>query len=321
LFEFYWRVPESGFEWVRATPYQPKHAGEQEEEYLVAVGDSGRFDTRSPEGPLKYRAYEPLKHSALFKVFASTDPTPAGALSFANKYGALGGPTSRAVKRSAATDPVNGQPLWFWRREILGMKHAVDVWEAVKRGDSKFLARYVRWHEPGEASRPGFTYTGPPNDWNMTLTPPSSMPEIDAMLVPGDPILPARVANREFINFRLMASGGLIPKLSWGRVRGKPCEMVRFVPGDLISALWLQLARAIEGDLKYDQCDECKEWFQISGDRRADARFCSDACRFRAYRKRQKEARRLHAAGLSTRDIARQLGSEVKVVKRWIAGV
>jgi hypothetical protein len=251
-------------------------------------------------------------------VFADVDPTPDGILEFANQYGALGGGSQKAIVTAEFPHhPANGEPLWFWRREILAMRHAVAVWEAIKRGDSGFLSSYVHWSGPRAAGRPsGFTFTAP-TGWKLILTPPSTMPEIDAMLAFGDPILPARVGIRERVNDKLRVSS-LVPKLTWGRAGGRLRERIHFVVGDLISALWLQLARAIEGDLAYNQCDECATWYEVSGDRRADARFCSDPCRFRAYRRRQKEAKRLHAAGISVKGIAKQLGSDVKTVKGWV---
>ena len=315
MFDFHWQVPENGYEWVRAKLYKPKHVTE-EEEYLVEIGQTGRFD---PRHPVAYRTDEPLRHSALFKVFVEVNPTPDGILVFANKYGTLGGGARKAVVTAEFPyHPANGQPFWFWRREILAMRHTVAIWEAIKRGDSGFLSKHIQWSTPrGAGQMSGFTFATP-TGWKLTLTSLRSMPEIDAMLAPGDPILPARVGIHERVNEKLRISS-LVPKLAWGRIHGKLRERIHFVVGDLISALWLQLSRAIEGDLEYSQCDECAGWYEVSGDRRADARFCSDPCRFRAYRKRQKEAMQLHGARVSPKDIAKQLGSDVKTVKGWIA--
>ena len=44
------------------------------------------------------------------------------------------------------------------------------------------------------------------------------------------------------------------------------------------------------------QCLQCGTWFEISPRAaRTDRVFCSDACRFKAYRERQSRARRMHA--------------------------
>jgi hypothetical protein len=116
-----------------------------------------------------------------------------------------------------------------------------------------------------------------------------------------------------------MKMHGAVPELSWDRTHTALQETLRIVPQSLVSALWIQLAKAIEGDRKYRECDVCGTWFEVSGDRRADARFCSNACRFKAYRQRQDEARRLSAEGRSPKQIAKQLGSDVKTVNGWIS--
>jgi transposase len=51
---------------------------------------------------------------------------------------------------------------------------------------------------------------------------------------------------------------------------------------------------------------------------REDAKYCRQACRFKDYRERQKQVRSLHADGISIKEIAERLGSEIKTVKRWI---
>jgi hypothetical protein len=198
--------------------------------------------------------------------------------------------------------------------------------------DSSDLSQFIRWHGPNDC----VSYTGPqfpsgksanwiPSGWqengpDVFLGSPTMMPEIGSAFTPGDPILPARLAVQRAINDRLQMFGART-ELLWERTRGGLREKIRIVPSSLISALWIQLAQAVEGDRKYRQCEECKKWYEVSGDRRADARFCSDPCRFRAYRKRQKEAKRLHATGVSPKDIAKQLGSDTKTVKGWIAPI
>ncbi len=65
------------------------------------------------------------------------------------------------------------------------------------------------------------------------------------------------------------------------------------MPKGLIGALWLQAALAITGKADYRQCTDCPTWFALSPEQgRPDKRFCSDACRMRAYRKRRKKAGR-----------------------------
>ena len=51
---------------------------------------------------------------------------------------------------------------------------------------------------------------------------------------------------------------------------------------------------------------------------RQDGKFCQGACRSRAYRARQSEARKLHAAGTTFAEIAKRLNSDAKTVKGWV---
>jgi hypothetical protein len=59
-------------------------------------------------------------------------------------------------------------------------------------------------------------------------------------------------------------------------------------PPDLRSALWAQLALAIDGHINLRSCVECRSWFTLEAGRgRSDKEYCSNACRMRAYRKRK----------------------------------
>lgn len=108
------------------------------------------------------------------------------------------------------------------------------------------------------------------------------------------------------------------PCLLWDGARSQRRLKVRFRPTSLIAAVWVQLALAIEGDLNYRQCEQCMRWFEIAAEKREDAKFCSNACRFRAYRGRQKEARDLHARGMSIKQIAAEIGSDIGTVSGWV---
>jgi hypothetical protein len=64
-------------------------------------------------------------------------------------------------------------------------------------------------------------------------------------------------------------------------------------PEDLLDALWIQLALAIDGNQNLRPCAECHTWFRIeTGGGRSDKEYCSDACRMRAYRRRKTERTR-----------------------------
>jgi len=51
---------------------------------------------------------------------------------------------------------------------------------------------------------------------------------------------------------------------------------------------------------------------------RADRRYCSDACRSRAMRRRQKQAAEMRASGKKLREIAKATGSDRATIKKWL---
>ena len=63
---------------------------------------------------------------------------------------------------------------------------------------------------------------------------------------------------------------------------------LKIEPEDLLATMWLELALAVEGSSNYRPCDVCPTWFEVApGSGREDKKFCSDACKMRAYRKRK----------------------------------
>ena len=64
---------------------------------------------------------------------------------------------------------------------------------------------------------------------------------------------------------------------------------LRIRPSCLADALWVQLTLAIDAKQNLVACVECRKWFPVeAGAARSDKRYCSDACKMRAYRKRKK---------------------------------
>jgi hypothetical protein len=63
---------------------------------------------------------------------------------------------------------------------------------------------------------------------------------------------------------------------------------LRYVSRTLHAAIWYEFARAIDGERNYAQCPRCERWFEVEHKNR---RYCSDACKLAAYRKR-KEAKK-----------------------------
>jgi hypothetical protein len=102
--------------------------------------------------------------------------------------------------------------------------------------------------------------------------------------------MPALFLVQRWINARL--HGQVAPRLLYNLDTGQ--QVMQIVPNTLISALWLQFARGIAGNLEQRVCKECGTWFEVSSrddGRSARRLFCSDPCKSRDYRRRTQLAR------------------------------
>ena len=91
-------------------------------------------------------------------------------------------------------------------------------------------------------------------------------------------------------------------------------------PHNLLGALWLQFALSISERKTYQQCEACGRYMELSPDvNRADRRYCNNACRNRALRRRQKKAREMRQSGKSLREIVKATGSDIATIKKWLA--
>jgi len=94
---------------------------------------------------------------------------------------------------------------------------------------------------------------------------------------------------------------------------------VELEPRSLRSAIWFQFWREIRGQVDLLRCVECHEWFKYNRQSiKTERRFCSQACRSKAYRRRQEKARSLHRRGVPISQIAKRLRSKLPIVTDWI---
>jgi hypothetical protein len=125
--------------------------------------------------------------------------------------------------------------------------------------------------------------------------------------MPADVVRPAWHLLQHELNDRL-AEHSAMPALVWD---GDPRELkVRLKPTSLISALWLQLVAAIGQEHSYRTCAACRTWFQVGpgGDMRADAKYCSNACRQRKYR--EEHEKRLRKPARAQRQLPQTVRSQ-----------
>jgi hypothetical protein len=300
---FRWGVNSAGHEWINARSLSPG---------LPAT----RFICE--KSPVDVREYDPLQLRALFRTFAlQTEITEHGILEFANRYGLLGLAEMPLPPKKAPSPLRTGETFGSWANEIAAIRRLIHIWEAAKNGAETELSKTIAWREDGVYFI------------NRGSTLPSSPPEMECfagrylreelltVLRPGDFLGPARWFVQVSIN-RQLDKYHVRPSLLWDSAY-KRLDL-NLVPRDLAGCLWLQFARAVEGDKDYRQCAHCRGWFEVGGSRaaRADKKFCSPTCKASAHRAKHEEALRLFSAALPVTEIARRLGTDLNTVKGWV---
>jgi hypothetical protein len=304
LTEFLWRVPSAGHYWIEGEPVED---GQQPTNRFL-IGDAA-------PGQIAYVSeYNPLRtHNGLFRTFAETKTSEEGIVEFANRFGCLGGDVrvTVLVKTPDGAEVMrDGELQDKWEDEILTMRILIKIWELAKKRDEVGLGKFIQWK----------------HDAIHFLLPPlhsasAGRPRvIAAMQIPpnfrnGDTVMPARCFLQKRVNEKLH---GVRASLLWNV---KQTELgLRLVPQSLIGCLWLQFAKAIEGNKNYQQCGNCQGWFEIGGSRgaRADKKFCSPSCKASAHRKKREEALRLFLGRVPVKEIARQLDTDLATVKSWV---
>lgn len=303
LFGFTWDVPEGGFKWVKAKVVRDSPAETGELETVLTDGiplGAAHMCTR----------YAPLKlYTGLFRTFAETPTSHDAILAFANTYGRLGeGDVLIELPNEGQTVLGTGETRSFWANEIRALHDALFFWDAVQANDLGTLQAVIQWTGEGvrlfDMVRRG-----------QLIASPQFHPERLEWMRPGDLVLPALFVVQDIVNQHL--KGRVSPRLLWNK--DKTRLGLHIVPRSLIGAIWLQFAQAIDGRKEYRRCEECRTWFELSPDiARTSKLYCSNACRSRAYRKRQAEARRLHEQGKSIEEIAQALGTDVRTAQGWI---
>src|SRR5262249_12359445 len=134
LFDFTWRAPAEGSEVIMV--HRRLMTDHRFHEPVPVLLDR-RFVSPA-------RSYRPLVDEPnLFLRFAETEPTREGILSFANRYGRLGGKAQFAIQEAGPDDEapdavcwnlqdgvdfLSAEPLFVWQRTILCCAYLVQLW-------------------------------------------------------------------------------------------------------------------------------------------------------------------------------------------------
>jgi hypothetical protein len=325
---FRWFVPTHGFTWK---------AREKAADALL-VPCSVKIDKPWRSPALPKREYAPLQEfTGLFRTFADTAMTSEAVLQFADRYGCLvqtrftPEPAWHRPQLEVAFSSAEAERFGWWCEKILEMRRAVMLWDLIQSKNADELSRYIRWQEDSDGDA-CVKYTSDPDldleeaerqEGEETGTKveviASTRVYADwlARFGVGDVIEPARLWVKRRIEKHLQDK--LAAEMTF--TVGEEGLSFECVPAHLLSAMWLQFAMGITRQLDYRSCLVCRNWFELSPETaRTNRVFCSDACKSRGYREKQDRARQLFAAKKSFREIAKELGSDVAAVKRWITG-
>jgi hypothetical protein len=306
IVQFWAEVAANGYEWTRASLWQAPWLRTE------APAEEGVFLTERAGGRAEGKQYDPLrdrKYAGLFRQFADVPPTREGVQAFANQYGLLGcGPLLLLAPGRVR----QGETLDTWQAEITAMHRVLTLWNLLERGNEEGLRRYIRWEKDGKV-----VYESQSKEWTLD----------GFSFRSPDVVQPALTFIALEVNKRLSPSVVMEPEQEPPTCRVTPSLalltgnrlQIRITPDNLLGALWWQCAQAIDGHRSYRRCDQCGTWFEVAPQAEKRNRlFCSDACRVKAYRLRQEEARKLHSQKVSLKEIAKRLGTDTTTAKGWI---
>ena len=308
LVHFWWTRGQP-VRWSKTIPVLGRMSQEQPPQWWLVPGLGGE-----PYLPL----HEEL---AAFQAFADLDPTRDNVASFVRKFGVLLHKHSLLVPDVVSPQPApHGEPLLFWEEETRAMRNAVDVFDALDK--PRRLSEWIRLDSPtGDPHRVLLFCRGEEGERERFAEIASATSRTSLLgYILGQPRdVALRRAGQFFvqqeINSRLEECAA--PKLLYNP-ESDQLEL-RITPTNLLGALWLQFARAVEASKTYRRCRVCTQWFEVSVEgKRRHSKYCSDRCRMKAYRDRRNEAVARAAAGESPGSIAEALGSELDTVLGWI---
>ncbi|MFN7936587.1 MAG: helix-turn-helix domain-containing protein [Bryobacteraceae bacterium] len=240
----------------------------------------------------------------IFLSLADVASDEAAVPAYANKFGMLG---SRLYTTYMPYGKVYAETPLQWRQVAEDIRHVVALWEAVRSGQiGEFVPSFKKAPDGGP-----IVYSP---QGNISLRPvvfdqtghlePERLSEINYLKL-------AELALKQLINDQL---ADLPLKRQFSP------DAWEFIDGvdTMLAAVWHYLALAVKTNAHFNKCERCSKWFPVSADKQDDMKFCSPACRNKAYRRRVELAKELHAKGLSVAAIAERLQVKADSVERWI---
>jgi len=292
---FEWHVADQGYGWLKTNDPLKRL---ESNEYLT---DDWKAETVLG----RVRRYHPLtEFTGLCRTLADTSPDRDSVQQFADRYGPLLGGSGDAIvlphrpsekgQRKGHLIGI-GEPLNVWHSAIMKLREVMDIWDKVQNRDLEALQAHINWREKLVTfeSHPDHSIHDFPKDKPFPKTGAwiageKYRPDVFQSFARGDLIGPAIAHIQRVVNENL--KDGAAPRLLWNN--DQTAVSVHLVPKNLLGAIWLQVASAIERESSFRQCVQCGTWFEVSRQAgRSDKRYCSNACRIRAHRSRTEPSR------------------------------
>lgn len=318
LIVFKWGPPELGFRWVSGQEGASSRAGR----FLVEVEPHDHEQQRRREAGqalLLRRPRETLVDSpALFRELADLEASEDSIRAFAEEHGWLG--IEDDFRQGYLV--TKGESYDAWSKEIGDLRHAVELLDMLRKGNAQALHEWA----VVESGWPSLSRPLLGELWENAESPRRTeglAAERCEEIEGGSAEAKARLAIQLLANKRLRkhASAELIDRSDTSAGSLPRGLYLHLAPKDLLGAIWIQFAEALDGESEFRRCAHCKRWFAISPTaRQRDSVYCGSPCRMRSYRGRQERARQLHRQGKDVDAIARDLRTTPSRVERWVFG-
>lgn len=252
------------------------------------AGQSARFET-----------YHPDEESGLWRSFeelggiVSAKRRRAKAVEFVKSYGALGlmGDHSSNCKEDEGE----------WWSESDALHRASELWTATKERNADLTLKLLTAHPDYEHA-----------DW---LPAQKRTERFDSEVIRLGKFAVGNDINLKFeehdIEFGMELAEPDNPASSL---------QVGIFPRNLIGFIWLQFARAVEGNRDYQQCQACGRFFEIGSNQtsRSDKKFCTPTCKANAHRRLKEEILQMHERGMRVEQIAKSTSKDIAKIREWI---
>lgn len=239
-----------------------------------------------PIGGLKI--FEP--HDGLFRHFAAVVPDKEGILEFANRYGDLYTQSKETFSKTGIE--YDSGSLREWQSQIELMQRTVELWDAIDRNNQAKLRKYIKWGK-GDIKRLGEStvvyqhseneepiYIADTEEYEYRRSELNKPAMLHVVNTINEQLAPDPYSGDHLIQIH--------PILEWnGKSDQRP--ILSTSSSTLIGELWLQFARIVTSGYRHKICKECSEYFLDVPKPGPPQRYCSNACRTRAFRRRKQK--------------------------------